>query len=167
MKISKQTETELIIVIPNKAFKMICIITILISSFLIFAVLLSREGLINGILGYILLPLGILGLKFGGKPDLLKFDKDKGEVIVQSYSGNFGQPDVQKYKIEDLNSVEPDETIFRSSSSSFSGSRITAIRFKLKSGDTFLGTPYVNANKKCKILIDVISDFLRIKIIDK
>lgn len=163
MKLSKLTETELIIEIPNMAFKMICIITICISSFLTLAVLLSREGLINGIIGYILLPLGILGLKFGGKSDFLRLDKELNTLEVVSYSGNFGKPDIKKYNIEDIISVEPDETIFRSSSSSLSGSKITAIRFKLKSGDSFLGTPYVNANKRCNMYVNQISDFLRIK----
>lgn len=163
MKISKQTETELIIEIQNMAFRMICIITIFISSFLSLAVILSREGLINGIIGYILLPLGILGLKFGGKSDSLKLDIRNNTIEVKSYSGNFGKPDIKNYVLNDVISVEPEETIFRSSSSSFSGSKITAIKFIMKSGETFLGTPYVNANRKCNIFIVKITEFLRIQ----
>jgi hypothetical protein len=160
MKIVSQTANRLEIAQPNSTFKAICSIAGGIGIIGTVAVVWSGEGLVNGIIFYLLLAAAALGFKFGGKPDAAVFDKERGLIEVTTFDGSFSKPEKKSLELSAIRSVEMDSAMIGHSSSSLSGRTGHAIVLTLDTEERLAVTPYASGKRKCEAVFRTVEVFL-------
>jgi hypothetical protein len=162
MKISEKNENRLSIIQPDNAHRAQAFIFTGIGLIGTIAVILSGEGLVNGIILYLLLAMGILWFRVGGKPDSLMIDKLQDLVEMTEQKGAFSKPEIRTFKLSSVKSCDLDGSHFGGAAYEVTNRKGYAIILQFNEGDKITATPYTNGRKKCEAVFIELQSFLNI-----
>ncbi len=155
MKITIDNKDILEIIQPNLTHKAQTYIFGGMGLFGTVAVILSREGLHNGIIFYLLLIFSIILFKFGGKPEVAHFNKMSNTLELTTYKGTFSKAETSVYKLNEIIGLEFDDSYI-------SSTKAFTIKVLLIDGEKIAILPYVNHRKKVESIFESVKLFLNI-----
>ena len=160
MKIKFRNEVKLQIIQPDLAHKAQTIIFFAIGFIGSVGVILSGEGLLNGIVFYILLIVSFIWFRFGGKSDLATLDKKEDTLEIVKYNGKFSKPKISSYSLADIKSCELDGTHYLDGVHGGTNRKLFGIIFIMQDGTKLSVLPYTNGKKKCEAVFNEIKSFI-------
>ena len=163
MMIVSKTDVEFLIIQPNNAHRAQAFIFTGIGVIGTVAVILSGEGLVNGIILYLLLALGIVWFRFGGKPDSLKLNKQLDFIEMTEYKSSFSKPEITSFKLSEVKTCNLDGSHLNSAAFELSTRKGYAIILTLVNGDRITATPYTNGRTKCEAVFTELQSFLNLR----
>jgi len=160
MEITCSDNNRLQIIQPDLAHKAQAVIFSVIGGVGSLAVLISHEGLENGIIFYIFLIMGFIWFRFGGKPDMATFDRKKNTLELVEYKGTFSKPVTRDVKLSEIISCNLGGTHFINPAFEGSNRKTFAIIVTMSKGDKISILPYTNGKKRCESLFRKVLEFL-------